>query len=105
MHIDQALTNISVIYRNEAYLADQIFPAIPAPKLNQKLVGAENVETIRQIIAWSTKVGTRVIQVGCFLRAAILSQGETEQPLTVKSSSRDRVQRCHGHVEAPMPVV
>src|SRR5690349_7914206 len=36
VHIDQALTNISVMYRNESYVADQVFPVIPAPKRSDK---------------------------------------------------------------------
>ena len=36
IHIDQALTNISVMYRNETYVGDQVFPAVPAPKRSDK---------------------------------------------------------------------
>jgi hypothetical protein len=36
VHIDQALTNISVMYRNEAYVADSVFPTVPASKRSDK---------------------------------------------------------------------
>jgi len=36
IHIDQALTNISVMYRNQAYVADQVFPIVPAAKRSDK---------------------------------------------------------------------
>ncbi len=36
IHIDQALTNISVMYRNETYIADQVMPIVPAAKRSDK---------------------------------------------------------------------
>ena len=36
IHIDQALTNISVMYRNDSYVADQVFPIVPAAKRSDK---------------------------------------------------------------------
>jgi len=32
VHIDQPLTNISIAYRNDKYIADQIFPIVPVAK-------------------------------------------------------------------------
>lgn len=32
VHIEQALTNISIAYRNESYIADQVFPVVPVAK-------------------------------------------------------------------------
>jgi hypothetical protein len=36
IHIDQALTNISVMYRNSAYVADQVFPTVPVAKRSDR---------------------------------------------------------------------
>lgn len=36
VHIDAALSNMSVAYVNEGYIADQIFPAIPSAKQSDK---------------------------------------------------------------------
>jgi len=36
MHIDVALTNISIAYRNQAYVFDQIFPMVPVAKQTNK---------------------------------------------------------------------
>lgn len=36
IHIDQALTNISVMYRNEAYIAESVFPTVPVAKRSDK---------------------------------------------------------------------
>lgn len=36
MHIDAALTNISVAYRNMSYIADRIFPIVPVVKQSDK---------------------------------------------------------------------
>jgi hypothetical protein len=36
IHIDQALTNISVNYRNEAYIADRVFTPVPVTKRSGK---------------------------------------------------------------------
>ena len=36
VHIDQALTSLSVMYRNESYIADQVFPRIPVVKRSDK---------------------------------------------------------------------
>src|SRR2546423_15525083 len=36
IHIDQALTNISVMYRNESYVGDQVLPTVPAAKRSDK---------------------------------------------------------------------
>lgn len=36
VHIDQALTNISVMYRNSAYVADQVFPAVPVARRSDR---------------------------------------------------------------------
>lgn len=36
VHIDNALTNISIAYRNENYIADQIFPAVPVNHISNK---------------------------------------------------------------------
>jgi hypothetical protein len=36
VHIDQALTNISVMYRNEAYVADRVFPTVPVARRSDK---------------------------------------------------------------------
>ena len=35
-HIDNALTNISVGYRNANYIADRIFPAVPVQYITNK---------------------------------------------------------------------
>mgnify|MGYP001583108182 FL=1 len=35
-HIDTALTNISIGYRNAQYIAEQIFPAVPVGKQSDK---------------------------------------------------------------------
>ena len=32
VHIDSALSNISIAYRNEAYIADKVFPIVPVQK-------------------------------------------------------------------------
>ena len=31
-HIDVGLTNVSIAYRNQSYIADQVFPTISVPK-------------------------------------------------------------------------
>lgn len=36
VHIDQALTNLSVMYRNSAYVADQVLPTVPVSKRSDK---------------------------------------------------------------------
>jgi hypothetical protein len=36
IHIDQALTNVSVMYRNMAYVAGDVFPTVPVPKRSDK---------------------------------------------------------------------
>lgn len=36
VHVDKILTNISVGYKNEAFIADQIFKAVPADKQSDK---------------------------------------------------------------------
>src|SRR2546423_2543198 len=36
IHIDQALTNISVMYRNQSYVADEVFPVVPVSKRSNK---------------------------------------------------------------------
>ena len=36
VHIDQALTSLSVMYRNEAYVADLVFPKVPVAKRSDK---------------------------------------------------------------------
>lgn len=36
VHIDQALTNISVMYRNQTYVGDQVFPIVPVSKRSDK---------------------------------------------------------------------
>lgn len=36
VHIDQALTQISVMYRNSAYVADRVFPPVPVGKRSDK---------------------------------------------------------------------
>ncbi len=36
IHIDQALTNVSVMYRNQSYIADQVLPALPVAKRSNK---------------------------------------------------------------------
>ncbi len=36
IHIDQALTNLSVMYRNSAYVADQALPTLPVSKRSNK---------------------------------------------------------------------
>ncbi len=36
IHIDQALTNISIMYRNETYIADQVLPVLPVSKRSNK---------------------------------------------------------------------
>ena len=36
IHIDQALTNLSVMYRNGAYVADQVLPLLPVSKRSDK---------------------------------------------------------------------
>lgn len=36
LHIDQALTNVSVMYRNADFLAEQVFPLIPVDKQSNK---------------------------------------------------------------------
>ena len=36
IHIDQALTNLSVMYRNSAYVADQALPMLPVSKRSDK---------------------------------------------------------------------
>lgn len=38
LHIDQLLTNVSLMYRNQTYIADQIFPTVPVVKQSNKLV-------------------------------------------------------------------
>ena len=35
-HIDQALTNVAIGYSNAAYVADQLFPAVPVNKISNK---------------------------------------------------------------------
>lgn len=36
IHIDQALTNISVMYRNGSYVAEEVFPILPVSKRSNK---------------------------------------------------------------------
>lgn len=36
IHIDQALTNVSVMYRNATYVADQVLPLLPVAKRSNK---------------------------------------------------------------------
>ena len=36
IHIDQALTNVSVMYRNQSYVADQVLPSLPVAKRSNK---------------------------------------------------------------------
>ncbi len=36
VHIDQALTNLSVMYRNESYVADQVFPVVPVARRSDR---------------------------------------------------------------------
>ena len=36
IHIDQALTNLSVMYRNSAYVGDQVLPILPVSKRSDK---------------------------------------------------------------------
>ncbi len=36
IHIDQALTNLSVLYRNASYIADQAFPILPVNKRSNR---------------------------------------------------------------------
>ncbi len=36
IHIDQALTNVSLMYRNESYVADQVLPPLPVTKRSNK---------------------------------------------------------------------
>lgn len=36
VHIDQALTNLSIMYTNEMFLADQVFPRLPVEKRSDK---------------------------------------------------------------------
>ncbi len=36
VHVDQALTNVSIAYRNAQFVADQIFPGIPVTKQSNK---------------------------------------------------------------------
>jgi len=36
VHIDNALTNISIAYRNASYIADQIFPPVPVNNISNK---------------------------------------------------------------------
>ena len=36
IHIDQALTNLSVMYRNAAYVGDQVLPILPVNKRSNK---------------------------------------------------------------------
>ena len=32
VHIDRAATNISIAYRNNAYIAEEVFPIVPSDK-------------------------------------------------------------------------
>jgi len=32
LHVDEALTNISIAYRNEAFVAEQLLPVVPVQK-------------------------------------------------------------------------
>lgn len=36
VHVDQALTNVSIQYRNSDYVADLLFPPLPVPKQSNK---------------------------------------------------------------------
>jgi len=36
VHVDKALTNVSVKYHNSEYIADQVFPSLPVNKLSDK---------------------------------------------------------------------
>lgn len=36
IHIDQALTNLSVMFRNATYIGDQVLPIVPVPKRSDK---------------------------------------------------------------------
>src|SRR6266568_4296128 len=46
IHIDTALTNVSVKYTNESYIAEVVFPAIPVEKRSDKwfVYGKENLK-------------------------------------------------------------
>lgn len=36
VHIDGPLTGVSIAYRNEEYIADQVFPVVPVTKISDK---------------------------------------------------------------------
>jgi hypothetical protein len=36
VHIDTALTNVSIAYRNESYIGEQVFPAVPVKHISDK---------------------------------------------------------------------
>jgi hypothetical protein len=45
LHVDQALTNVSLMYRNAAMVADQVFPPLPVDKQSNKyyVYGMDNL--------------------------------------------------------------
>ena len=36
VHIDKAMTNVSIAYRNANYIGDQVFPVVPVQKISDK---------------------------------------------------------------------
>lgn len=47
LHVDQLLTNISIGYRNPAYIADQIFPIVPVGKQSDLIPGYNQSDWFR----------------------------------------------------------
>ena len=48
VHVDQALTEVSVAYRNSQYVADSIFPVVPVTKQSNKyfIYSKDNFRTL-----------------------------------------------------------
>ena len=48
VHVDQALTEVSVAYRNTQYVADSVFPVVPVSKQSNKyfIYSKDNFRTL-----------------------------------------------------------
>jgi len=47
LHVDQLLTNISLAYKNDTYIADQIAPIVPVKKQSDKLINYDQSHWFR----------------------------------------------------------
>lgn len=67
VHVDQALSNISIAYRNENYIADQVFPIVPVKKQSDLYFVFEKSGWFRDE-AGPRGVGARAPRVDYFIK-------------------------------------